>query len=124
MPYANSQLFRFKVERRDLGVQELVMAEDDFRRWFFANGGKLIDKHPLSEPSEQAPASARPHAATGIPTVTIFTSDCDEGLCARVTNTDVPILLSVEEISGPAHTILMPNMTTRVMSVADLLSDD
>lgn len=49
------QVFRFKVERRERATLELVMTEDQFKRWFIANGGKLVSKLNLTTQQELLP---------------------------------------------------------------------
>jgi hypothetical protein len=132
------QVFRFQVERRELGIQELVMTEDQFKRWFIANGGRLVGKKPLADnsansaktPTSKAkrpsdmPASRhenhRPKPVS-IPTVTVMSGDAaDDPLFATLTGSDIPIILAIDEPSGVVPTLLMPNVVTKLLTQDEL----
>ena len=92
MHRAKPQVFRFKIERREIGIQQMVMTEDEFKRWFIANGGKLVGKEPLADkslarlktPPSKAKRASNTRASRAkkprpepipIPTVTVMSGD-------------------------------------------------
>lgn len=135
---AKPQVFRFKVERREIGTQELVMTEDEFKRWFIANGGKLVGKEPLTNKSSATIKTPTPKAKRAsnsrasraqkrrpepipIPTVTVTSGDgADDPLFACLTGSDTPIFLAIDEPSGVVPTLLMPNVVTKLLTEDEL----
>ncbi len=139
------KLYRYRVERRRVGIMEVVLTEGQFHDWYWANGGVLLSKRPATSPSKPSvepsnttigtpasakakskkPAKNRKSAAVAIPTISIFgDEDSEDGLYASLSGSDTPILLAIDDRDGPVHTLLMPNTVTKVLTEADLDDGD
>jgi hypothetical protein len=113
-----------------LALMFLVVAQKSLSsRISFSEGGRhepiLPSAIPALVTARSAAESLTDHAKTSVtfPMVTIDAANDDDGddvLKALLTDSDTPMLVVIQERKGPVHTLLMPDVWTRLLSCDDL----